>query len=60
MSTTTTANPKGVEANFHELEAKKLDLQAQIVALKAEVFKIDRDMHLAGASIERINKLMRW
>lgn len=56
----TPANAKNVDTKIHELESKKLDLQAQIVSLKAEVFKVDRDLHLAGASPERINQLMRW
>jgi hypothetical protein len=54
------ADKKKAELKVRELESRKLDLQAQIVSLKAEVFKVDRDLHQAGASIERINQLMRW
>lgn len=56
----TPADAKNADTKIRELETKKLDLQAQIVSLKAEVFKVDRDLHQAGASNERINQLMRW
>ena len=48
------------DKTIRELEAKKLALQAQIVALKAQVFQIDHDLFKAGATAERISHLMRW